>query len=438
MLRGLIEGLGVIAYACAMTRTLSPEDLKQSGQDFPIKALAPIEQFVLFVGEDIWTARLADIALRAATAKRYGGVLKQRHALELAIDRMRVYDSRGGPVPTGKAAAPSVAEQHLQDIVAELVAATQHLSAAGVDRLRGRLHAALRDDGSLVDVFHLFRSAARFQTHGFTLRFAGLEEGAPYDFLLTRDGVDVECVCATISAEAGRDVHRLAWAQFCDRVESQMKPWLKARPGRYLLKMTLAKGLRDGRADNLDRLHRRVVAMLEAGTRLDQDEVAVLRVEPLVLSANNTSIDGLMARLRKEFGPEAHLSVSACDDGVWAMAARAGRRNEVAAVVRAYLDNLAPSRVSGTRPAILSLFLEEIDRGEWRGLRDSLELEGAVRHFMTTDGASDVVAVTCYSRMEMFGLSGPDAVEDGELRFRNPSHPAAKTAALAPAILSSL
>jgi hypothetical protein len=48
------------------------------------------------------------------------------------------------------------------------------------------------------------------------------------------------------------------------------------------------------------------------------------------------------------------------------------------------------------------------------------------------------VAVTCSSRVEMFGLPAPDAAPDGELRFRNPAHPAAKAAALAPAISSSL
>jgi hypothetical protein len=49
-----------------------------------------------------------------------------------------------------------------------------------------------------------------------------------------------------------------------------------------------------------------------------------------------------------------------------------------------------------------------------------------------------VVAVACTSRMELFGLPAPDAAPDGELRFRNPAHPAAKQAALAPAVLSSV
>lgn len=411
-----------------MTRTLSPENLKQTGGDFPVSALVPIEQLILFVGEDIWAARLADIAARAAASNRLGGVLKQRHALEFAIERMR-----------GKTSAePTIAEQKLHAIVEAVTAAIPRLSAAGTARLRERLQTALRGDGRLIEPFHLFRTAALHEARGFHLSFTGLEEGKPYDFLLARDGTEMECVCETISAEAGRDVHRRAWAQFCDRIEGQMKQWLAARPGRYLLKMTLARGLPDGHVDLLDTLQKRVLAMLETGTRLDQDDTAVLRIEPLAMSGGSPTVDSLMTRLRREFGPEAHLSVSASADGVWAMAARAGRRNQVAAVVRAHLDRLAPGRVSGERPAVLSLFVEDIDRGEWRVLRESLELEGAARHFMTCGGAAAVVAVTCYSRMEMFGLSGPDAVAEGELRFRNPAHPAAKDPALAPAILSSV
>jgi hypothetical protein len=415
-----------------MTRTLSSDNLKQSGRDFPVAALSLIEQFVMFVGPDVWTARLADIAARSAASNRLGGVIRQAHALELALERLR---SRASDESAG--AAPSVAEQKLHEILVELVSASEHLSRVGAERLRERLRAGLSGDRSLVESFHLFRTAALHQARGFSLSFTGLEQGTSYDFMLSRDGVEMECVCETISAEAGRDVHRRAWAQFCDRIEGQMKPWLGTRPGRYLLKMTLARGLRDGRPELVDGLQARVLAMLESGTRLDQDETAVLRVEPLAMSGASPTVESLMTRLRREFGPEAHLSVSACAEGVWAMAARAGRRNEVAALIRAHLDTLAPGRVSGTRPAILSLFIEDLDRPEWRGLRESLELEGAARHFMTCGGAAAVVAVTCYTRMEMFGLTGPDAVAEGELRFRNPAHPAAKSPALAPAILSS-
>ena len=83
------------------------------------------------------------------------------------------------------------------------------------------------------------------------------------------------------------------------------------------------------------------------------------------------------------------------------------------------------------------MFVDDTDRAEWTGLRDSLELEGEARKFMTCPEARRVVAVTCASRLELFGFPEPDSAPDGELRFRNPAHPAAKAPALAPAVLSS-
>ena len=65
-------------------------------------------------------------------------------------------------------------------------------------------------------------------------------------------------------------------------------------------------------------------------------------------------------------------------------------------------------------------------------------VEGETRQFLTLPEARRVVAVTCASRLELFGAGAPDAAPDGELRFRNPAHPAARTAALAPAVMSSV
>jgi hypothetical protein len=93
--------------------------------------------------------------------------------------------------------------------------------------------------------------------------------------------------------------------------------------------------------------------------------------------------------------------------------------------------------LTGTRPGILAMFVEDTDRTEWRLLRERLDLESEARQFMTTPSARAVAAVSCASRLEMFGVPGPDAAAGGELRFRNPAHPAAKSAALAAAVCSS-
>ena len=410
---------------------------------------AILDAFVSLAGAKPWAARLSDIQERAAPRTRAGRSAMQRHAIELAVERLR----------QRRNVAPSATDQRIARIAAELVETHAQLEPAGRERLRACLMAASRGPATLVPLFHLARNAMLQRERGFEVAYDGLAEAAPYDLLLRRAGVEAELACEVMSAEEGRDVHRGAWFSLCDRIDPELQTWLLANPGRYLLKMTLPLGLKiaqttgqaEGEADRageageasaddaLGSLHRRITRLLDEQRRADQDETAVIRLDPLMLARAAAAADelGLVSHLRREFGPEAHLAVTASGGGVFVMAARAGRENEVAIAVRRHLANVAPSRLTGTRPGILALFVEDTDRDEWRGLRDTLELEGEARQFLTQPSARRVVAVTCCSRFELFGFKAPDAVADGELRFRNPSHPQAAQAALAPAVASS-
>ena len=143
----------------------------------------------------------------------------------------------------------------------------------------------------------------------------------------------------------------------------------------------------------------------------------MLRLDPLMLAAAQASETGLMNSLRREFGHEAHLAVTGAGQAVFVMAARAGRDNEVAVATRRRMAAIAPDRLTGSRPGILAMFIEDTGRAEWRHLREQLELEGEARQFLTGPAARCVVAVTCASRLELFGIKGPDGVDGGDLRF---------------------
>jgi hypothetical protein len=157
-----------------------------------------------------------------------------------------------------------------------------------------------------------------------------------------------------------------------------------------------------------------------------------------LLTAAQADEKGLISALRREFGPEAHLSVTASGGGIFVMAARTGRENDVAASVRRRMEALAPVRLSGARPGILAMFIDDTDRSEWMSLRHTLELEAEARQFLIHRDARPVVAVTFASRVELFGGASPEGAEDGELRYRSPTHPAARWAALGPAISQAL
>jgi hypothetical protein len=396
---------------------------------------APVlDPFVSLVGAKRWRERLAEIRDLAAAGPRASQAIRQRHVLELSLEKLRRQPG----------AQPSATEALLGGIACEIASIAADLTARGRDRLVEQLRTGLSGPGTLIPVFHLIRSAMLQRSRGFAVRFTGLEDETPHDLLLSRDEIEAEVACDVVTAEEGRGVHRGAWFRLADRIDPDLQTWLAAHPGRYLLKMTLPGGLRGGLhetdpgSETLANLHQRIRAMLETKSRQDHDEAIVLRLDPLLLAGAQAEDMGLMSSLRREFGPEAHLSVTTAGGGVFVMAARAGQENEVAIAIRRRLAAIAPNRLTGERPGILSMFVEDTDRLEWRGLRERLELEGEARQFMTNPEARPVVAVTFISRLELFGLGEPDAAPGGELRFRNPGHPAAGMAALAPAVMSSV
>ena len=391
--------------------------------DLP-SATAAARAFIALVGAGIWRARQAEIARRAAAGPRAGQAVRQSHVVERTIARLA-----GGTEVAGPAASA------IAVLAAEAVTLAGRLGPAGRTRLDEALAAALDAEATLIPLFHLLRTAALQRDRGFAVRFAGLEDGAPFDLLLSRDGAEAEVVCDVVSAEQGRPLPRGAWLRLADRIDADLQTWLAAHPGRYLLKMTLPEGLAEGAG--LAELQARIRAMLARSARVEQDAAVVLRLDPLLLAGAQAGEGGMMGRLRQEFGPEAHLAAVAAGNGMFVLAARAGREDAVAGALRQRMAALAPARLSGSRPGILAMFVEDTDRAEWRGLRERLELEGEARQFLTHPAARPVVAVTCASRLELFGVAPPDAAAGGDLRFRNPAHPAARWAALAPAVMSS-
>ena len=389
-----------------------------------------LDAFVAGFGLPAWQERMVELEAAAACGTRAGRAALQRHVIELTIERWR---------KRGRNRAPTLAERRIAELAADASRLFDELPGEGCNRLRATLRRAAAAVNTLVPAFHLLRTAAMQRARGFDVRFAGFEDEASFDLLLARDGQEAEVACDVVSAEDGRGVHRGAWSRLCDRIDPELQAWLASHPGRYLLKMTLPLGLKDlPEGDALGALHTRISAMLSTQRRADYDEAAVLRLDPLMLAAAQATELGLMPQLRSEFGPEAHLAVTTAERGLFVMAARAGHENKVAVAVRRRMAAIAPTRLSGSRPGILAMFVEDTDRMEWRLLRERLDLEGEARQFLTDPCARSVVAVSCASRLEMFGLPCPDAAPDGELRFRNPAHPAAKAAALAPAVSSSM
>lgn len=389
-----------------------------------------VHQVIELIGRTAWANRIEALRSCISQSARYGKLLMQRHIVELTVEKCR------------RGAVLSDVETRIIKLVGGIAALHQSLPETGRVRLIETLQQAITGEALLVPLLHIMRTAGLQQSRGFDVRFAGLADGASFDLLITREGAEAEIACDTLSAEDGRFVNRGAWNRLLDGIDTELQTWLAAHPGRYLLKMTLPQGLRaepdESGACKLLALQGRIKTMLASATRSDHDEAAVLRLDPLLLAGAQAEELGLMKQLRRQFGPEAQLAVTESQSGTLVLAARAGADDEVAGAMRRRLAAIAPARLSGTRPGILAMFIEDTDRVEWRALREHLLLEGEARQFLTFPEAKPVIAVSCVSRLELFGLTGPEVAPEGELRFRNPSHPAAKSPGLAPAVTSSM
>jgi hypothetical protein len=379
--------------------------------------------FISLVGHASWSKRLGTIRERLNAGAQSGRLAAQHFAAECAIEKAK----------RGQALAP--AESALVELATRIPALYDSLNASGQVRLREVMDAALQGNETIMPVLHVLHTARLQAARGFEVDYAGLERAAPFDLLISREGEQAEVACDAISAEEGRVVHRRCWSRLVDRVDPDLQTWLAAHPGRYLLKMTLPQGLKNDAA-HLPALHGRISAMLAEAKRADYDEAAILRLDPLMLAGAQAGdqAGGMIAKLRREFGPEAHFSVTEAGASLFVMAARGGTENEVAGAVRRRLAAIAPARLTGTKPGILAMFLDDTDPLEWRLLRETLLLEGEARNFLTFPEAKPVVAITCASRFELANAGVPG----GDLRFRNPMHPAAKSAALAPAVVSTV
>jgi len=390
---------------------------------FDAAARRIIDAFIDLCGSETWRERQAVLCRKTSDGSFSGRGIRQRHALELALGQ---FGSGKRPV--------TAAEARLLGFVREAVDLAESLPAAARSRLHDQLRLGLSGAGTLIPLFHLLRTAARARECGFEVSFTGLLEGTPYDLLIHRAGKQAAVVCATVSAEEGRAVHRGDWWALVDAINPALQTWLAAHPGRYLLKVTLPEGLSG--PGGIAALQRRITAMLADAKRQDEGAAAVLKLDPLVLAAAQAGEGphSLPSQLRAQFGPEAHLAVTTAPGGrsVFAMAARAGHENAIAAALCRRLEATAQQRLEAKLPGILAIFLDDIDRLDWTALRESLDLEGAVRRFLTGAAARHVAAVSCVSRFEMFDAD--DAAPGGEMRFRNPAHPAARESALDPAL----
>ncbi len=382
-----------------------------------------MRRFMGVVGRRAWTARMRSLEAHIAGQPALRHVVQRRHLLEMAFDQLDRRVRRAGPDRPLPPQYAALAE------IAGLVGDTaEALNAKGEKALKARLAAALEDGGALSAALHPFAVARRFLQLGFSVSFPDLEDKAPYDLLVEKDGTAAEVVCVAVASDAGRSVDSADWSRLVGEIDGAMQAYVDGRPGRYVLKLSLPEGLAGdtGIADIRDA----VVELLADNQRSARAESVVMKLDPLNLGSDPISQDDLHQVLRAQFGPAASLAIGMFGDSAFAIAGRSGKPDDIA---RGVLDQLVdvPRRFGGDRPGLLFTLVDDVSAVEWTSLRDRMELEVAGRELLNRAENAPVHSVAFVSVADMVTEGPPGFARHRSLCVLNPKHPQARAADLA-------
>jgi hypothetical protein len=140
---------------------------------FSSASLGPpgLARLVALVGVRRWQQRVAEIRDLAASGPRAGQALRQRHGVELTLEKLRRHPHT----------SPSVTEALLGQIASEIPHIAAELTQRGRDRLVDQLRRGLGEQNTLIPVFHLVRTAMTQRARGFSVAYSGLDDGSPHD-----------------------------------------------------------------------------------------------------------------------------------------------------------------------------------------------------------------------------------------------------------------
>jgi len=272
-----------------------------SSAEFP----ALFRRFLLINGWEMWQKRIAALSQQVEENPFYPFYVHDNHWIEMELARTHRHKKVTGRFPDP---FDSWEAYSFQSFVGVTVQVYNGLTPAGKKRLAGML----RDTtpAALNSLQHEMVVVARFVGEGCDVELHDLEEGGGFDFLVKRDGIEIEVECKVITADIGRKVHRRKITLLGQRLRGPMSEWLEASQGGLVVRVDLSDRL-DGHEHQQAAITRGVTAALRGEEAPEEDDLIITRqpfdIEEIQLSADETH-ESAMSKIRDHLlGDDIHM-----------------------------------------------------------------------------------------------------------------------------------
>ena len=321
-----------------------------------------IPRFVGLVGEERWFKRVDHLDSEQRLSPFRWKIVKDYHWLEMAISFQFDVLASEGRLRPDLTDAPILAALNFAAATVEVHA---RLSDVGQRRLEGRLRDCLKAETGYASLYLELDVAQRLMDSGFDVNFADMEATAQFDLAFSRDEFVGEVECKSLSADAGRQVHRKDFYRFMEALSSKLEAQHALRNPEVLL-ITL-----DGRLSSniLDQAPLRAATrtMIEDRTQMifsgNGFEVERRGLDAAHMGALVTDTRAFYSACSAIFGPNAHIAGSLTEDSGCLVVMRSKREDDIS---KPMLEGMrkASDQFSGQRPAFIAMQLHGIEAAD--------------------------------------------------------------------------
>lgn len=319
-----------------------------------IRDLAPhLDRFLGLIGRERWFKRCDQLDVDQRRSPFRWKIVSDYHWLEMAIGFQADVLSREGRL------LPELADSLiLSALNFAATAADVHtqLSSRWRQVLEGRLRDSLKAETGFAALYLELDLARRLMDAGYDIEFVDMEGNARFDLLFNRDTFTGEVECKSLSADAGRQIHRKDFYTFMEAITPALTAQAALKRQEVLL-VTLDARL-PSRAPDQAVLAKAVTSFLRDGARpTDQGQYFRLHRQPYADCLGQAPFDDQRALYKActaAFGANTHVAGGLTEDGGCVVVMRSGREDDPS---RPKLEAMreAASQFTGKRPAFIAI-----------------------------------------------------------------------------------
>jgi hypothetical protein len=317
---------------------------------------AYVPRFLALGGEKLWAKRWRHLGEDFKRSPMLQKICSDYHWLELLLhDQSRSISAHGQLAP------PLIVEDiAVLHFIAMLLEVHARLTPAGKARLEGRVRAALSAETGFAALYLEMDIAHRLFNAGCDVEFPDLEGTAQCDLLFSNARVSGEVECKSLSADAGRKIHRKDFYRLLQPLEQYLLR--RAQAGaREVLLVTLKDRLPSKTASQ-QRL-RDAIERAASGAKspIDGDFFSIQRQDfgPTLEAALSADRSAFYKACNDRFGENVHVAGPMSDQGCSVVVMRSLLGDDTS---RPWLDAMekAASQFSGTRPGFIAVQVNDV------------------------------------------------------------------------------